>query len=99
VISRLIITPAAELDLAESRDWYESTRLGLSKDFQLAVDAIFNQIARHPEAFTPMERGVRRALLSRFPHAVLYRSQVDAIQVIAVLHTSRNPRIWQARAH
>ncbi len=95
----IIITPAAELDLAESRDWYESVRPGLSRDFELAFDAAACRIARHPELYGVAGYGLRRALLQRFPHAVFYRQETDIAQVIAVLHTSRHPRIWQSRAH
>jgi toxin ParE1/3/4 len=96
---QIIISPAAELDLAESRDWYESVRPGLSRDFELAFDAAICRIARHPEAYSVASPGLRRALLQRFPHAVFYRHGADAVQVVAVLHTSRHPRIWQSRAH
>jgi toxin ParE1/3/4 len=97
--TRIIITPAAELDLAESRDWYESIRSGLSRDFELAFDAAVSRIARHLLAYALADRGCRRALLQRFPHAVFYRQVPEAIQVVAVLHTSRSPLIWQSRSH
>jgi plasmid stabilization system protein ParE len=95
----VIITPAAELDLAEYRDRYESIRPGLSRDFELAFDATLCRIARHPQAYEEVGYGLRRALLQRFPHGVFYRQGPDAVQVVAVLHPSRNPRIWQSRAH
>jgi plasmid stabilization system protein ParE len=95
----VIITPAAELDLAESRDWYESIRPGLSRDFELAFDAALCRIARHPQAYEEVGYGLRRALLQRFPHAVFYRQGPDAVQIVAVFHPSRHPSIWQSRGH
>ena len=99
VKTRVIISPAAELDLADSRDWYETIRPGLSQDFDLAFDAALCRVARHPQAYALVEQGLRRALIPRFSHAVFYRQLTDAVQVVAVLHTSRNPRVWQSRAH
>lgn len=37
------------------------------------------------------------ALVRRFPHGVFYVERADRIIVAAVLHRSRNPRIWRAR--
>jgi plasmid stabilization system protein ParE len=95
----IVISPAAELDLAETRDWYDAIRAGLSRDFELAFDATLCTIARHPEAFGTVSGGLRRALLQRFPHAVFYRLTPAAAQIVAVLHTNRDPRIWQSRQH
>ena len=99
MIAAVIISPAAERDLAAAIAWYEAARAGLSADFRLAADAALERIARHPKAFPLIGRGMRRALLHRFPHAVFYRHQAEAVQVVAVLHTSRDPRTWEARGH
>jgi plasmid stabilization system protein ParE len=95
----VIISPAAELDLAQSRDWYESVRSGLSRDFELAFDAALCRIARNPQSYEKVGHGLRRALLHRFPHAIFYRERPNAVQVVAVLHPCRHPRIWQSRSH
>lgn len=38
-----------------------------------------------------------RALVHRFPYAIFYRQAAEAIQVIAVTHQARDPRIWRRR--
>ena len=40
---------------------------------------------------------VRRAMVERFPFSVFYRIATDQIEVIAVLHQSRDPREWHRR--
>jgi len=40
---------------------------------------------------------VRRALLRRFPYAVLFRIDQNAITVLACFHASRDPQQWQRR--
>jgi plasmid stabilization system protein ParE len=95
----VIITPAAQLDTVDAIAWYESKHPDLSYDFRLALDAALSMITRYPDSCPFVAPALRRVLLRRFPHAVYYRHQKDLIQVIAILHTSRSPRIWQARDH
>ncbi len=42
-------------------------------------------------------KDARCALLRRFPYAIYYRVKRDRIVVIAVFHSSRDPREWQSR--
>ena len=83
-------TSAACADLLAAHDWYEQRSPGLGKDFVRMVDASFAGLARQPELFPPVHRGLRRVLLRRFPYAVFYRIDSDAVRVIAVLHTAMN---------
>jgi len=93
------LRPAAQLDLADAITWYESKRPGLSYDFRLALDATLSFIARYPDSCAAAAPGLRRGLLRRFPHAVYYRTPGSVIDVIAILHLKRSPRVWQARNH
>lgn len=79
----VIITPAAKGDLIEAIAWYESNHPGLSFDLRLSLDATLDHIARYPDSCTKVAPTVRRALLRRFPHAVYYRQQEGAIEVLA----------------
>jgi plasmid stabilization system protein ParE len=94
----VIIAPAAEADLTETIAWYESNHPDLSFEFRLSLDAALEHIARYPEACALVAPQVRRALLRRFPHAVYYRQRQAAIEVIAIIHTHRNPRVWLYRS-
>lgn len=81
-------TSAACADLLAAHDWYEQRSPGLGKDFVRMVDVAFAGIARKPLLFPTIHRGLRRVLLRRFPYAVYYRVDADAVRVIAVLHTA-----------
>ena len=94
----LILRPAARADLLAARDWYEQQRPGLGETFAEAVDVIFRRIEEMPESFAATFRDVRRAKLRKFPYVVYYRVLAERIEVIAVLHGHRDPRIWQYRA-
>lgn len=93
----IVLSPGAEADVADAIAWYEASRPRLSWDFRMALDARFDQIARYPDANAKVAPSVRRALLRRFPHAVYYRQQPGIVQIVAILHTHRHPRVWQER--
>jgi toxin ParE1/3/4 len=87
----LIVRPRAEHDMAEAALWYESRRVGTGLYFIRCVDAAISLITRHAEA-GPMQFGpFRRVLVSRFPFAVFYSVEADAIVVHGVFHSSRSP--------
>jgi plasmid stabilization system protein ParE len=56
------------------------------------VDAAVGGIARNPELFPPVHRGLRRVLVRRFPYAVFYRVDRDAVRLVAVLHAKMDLR-------
>lgn len=95
----IIVTPAAEFDIGEAVEWYGAISSVIALEFRFALDTTFGMIADNPGSYAMVSRGMRRALLHRFPHAIFYRPEATAIHVIAVLHTSRNPRVWHARNH
>jgi toxin ParE1/3/4 len=98
MIDRLLIRPEAEQDMVDGRDWYESQRQGLGADFLMAIDEMLGAILATPQLVPAEYRSVRRVRLSHFPYVVYYRVLVDHLEVVAVLHGSRDPREWQARA-
>jgi plasmid stabilization system protein ParE len=81
-----------------ARDWYERQRAGLGDAFTDAVDDFLVRIGAMPELYGVVLRDVRRGKLRRFPYLVYYRVLSDRIEVIAVLHSGRHPRVWQSRA-
>lgn len=94
----IVLRPEAQTDLLEARDWYEQQGPGLGDGFAEAVDEMFARIEEMPELYAVMLRDVRRGKLRRFPYVVYYRVLTDRIEVIAVLHGSRDPKVWQDRA-
>jgi toxin ParE1/3/4 len=93
----LLIKPKAEEDLAEAYDWYEEQRIGLGDELLLCVESAIESARRNPELFPAVRRDVRRALTRRFPYGVFYVVESDRIVVLAIYHSSRDPRGWQRR--
>jgi plasmid stabilization system protein ParE len=92
------LRPEAQADVQAARDWYEQQRAGLGSDFTDAVDEVLTRIAAFPGLYAVVWRDVRRAKIRRFPYVVYYRVLADRSEVLAVLHSSRDPRVWQGRA-
>ena len=79
--------------------WYEEKRSGLGEEFVSEVDATLDAVAERPEIFqqVPGAPGVRRALLHRFPYAIVFVFDSDRVTVLAVAHGKRRPLYWKAR--
>ena len=50
-----------------------------------------------PELYVVALENIRRGKLRRFPYLVYYRVLADRVEVVAVLHGSRDPREWKER--
>jgi len=97
MLAKLRILAAAESDIDEAFTWYEQRQTGLGFEFMRAVDARIRAIQRNPGMCGFVERPYRRALLRRFPFAILYASTDDIVTIYAVFHTSQDPAKWRAR--
>jgi plasmid stabilization system protein ParE len=91
----VIFTQAARRELIEAQDWYEGEAIGLGRRFRQAIDALIERMSDDPRQFPAVFRNVRRALLRRFPYALFFVVEDDALVVIACFHASRDPSHWQ----
>jgi hypothetical protein len=52
----------------------------------------------NPRQFSVVHKSIRRALLRRFPYALMFVIEADqSLTVIACFHSSRDPAHWQSR--
>lgn len=97
-MSPVIFTSAAREELIEAQDWYENEIPGLGRRFRAAVDAAVGRMSANPRQFPVVRKNIRRALLRRFPYALMFVIEPDeALTVIACFHGSRDPAQWQRR--
>jgi toxin ParE1/3/4 len=81
-------------ELAEAVLWYEARKQGLGGDFLDEVEATLPLIGSRPRSF-PRLQGVdatleiRRALLDRFPYALVFLVQEQEVRILAVAHAKR----------
>ena len=80
-------------------DYYAAVGPQLAEAFVDEVEAGIARILAHPEAWSPLEGGVRRCLLKRFPFGVYYCVEDEMVVVHAIMHMSRRPDYWRNRTN
>jgi plasmid stabilization system protein ParE len=93
----VVVTLEAQQDLLDARDWYDRQRNGLGEEFSAEVASLFDRLSATPKLFAYVWRDVRACRPSRFPYIVHYRAHDDRVEVLAVLHASRDRSAWRSR--
>ena len=91
---RFILRPRAERDIQSVFDWYESQQPALGDEFKVSLRERLETIREFPESAPILYRDIRRAVVSRFPYLIFYVVRTTRIAVLAVLHQSRDPKVW-----
>jgi toxin ParE1/3/4 len=76
---------------------YETVRHGLGSRFSNRLKARLQLIAAQPKLFAILYRDVRATKVPKFPYIIYYRANTDRIEVVAVLHASRDASAWKSR--
>jgi plasmid stabilization system protein ParE len=93
----VILRPAADADIQATHDELEQAQAGLGDRFVARVREVLERIEAMPELYGPVWQDVRAARLRKFRHVVYYLAFADWVEVLAVLHGSRDPSAWQSR--
>lgn len=89
--------PEAEVEFNKAIEYYEDIELGLGYDFALEVYSTIQRSVEFPNAWSVIEREIRRSLVRRFPYGVLYSEENDGIFILAVMNLHRDPDYWKRR--
>jgi plasmid stabilization system protein ParE len=92
----VVFRPQAEDEALEVRQWYESRRLGLGREFGQELNGVVERIAAGPLHFPRVHGETRRAVMPRFPYAVYFRA-TDAAVVVLAVHGRQHPSRWRRR--
>ena len=87
----------ANRDIQNIVSYYDDINSTLSDVFLKEMEDTKSFILQNPDACPKRIRNIRVSYLKRFRYGVFFKIYEDEIIVIAVLHTSRNPEIWQKR--
>ena len=87
-------TDRAVRDLAEARDWYDRRGADLGDRFIDDVLVAIRAARESPVRYPVVENGVRAVRCKRFPYRVYFETHADRIDILAVYHTAREPRLW-----
>ncbi|MBX2916949.1 MAG: type II toxin-antitoxin system RelE/ParE family toxin [Cyclobacteriaceae bacterium] len=91
---KYLLSREAEDDLLDAYDWYEQQRVGLGEEFLESMESARETILKNPETYRiRYKKRIRAFLVNRFPYLILYILENETVNVVAIFHTSRNPRI------
>jgi plasmid stabilization system protein ParE len=95
----VVFTPAANDDFLEGLDWYDEQQAGLGKRFDAAIVEAIELIGGNPRLYAVRRKSIRAAVVSTLPYLIFYKfeSQRQCVVVLAILHQSRNPKVWMKR--
>ncbi|HBX51167.1 MAG: hypothetical protein A2275_09430 [Bacteroidetes bacterium RIFOXYA12_FULL_35_11] len=91
-----IILQEAKEDMRSAALWYNKKKKGLGKDFSKRIRERVHSIQPNPFVCQVRYTEVHTAVVEQFPYMVHYTidDTQKNIYVIAVLHTSQSPQIW-----
>ena len=90
------IEPEALNDLQEITDWYNEQQAGLGGRFQKTTIKHINSLNKDPQIYAIRYMKIRCISIIKFPYMVHFyiNDENNAVEVLAVISTDRNPRIW-----
>ena len=85
---KILITPEAELEIKNAKNWYEEQQTGLGLGFVSTIKEHINLLKNPSVEHKVVSKNVRRILTKRFPFIIYYiRDEAKLqIKIIAVLH-------------
>ncbi len=93
----VILHCEADVELTAATKRYACSSPELARDFLRAFRSAKDAVAAKPDRFSYVEKPVRRVRVSGFPYQIVYEEQDDCVQVLAVMHDSREPGYWKSR--
>ncbi len=94
---KIELSDEAENDFDNSYEYYADESEKVADNFYKQVNSGLETIAKNPQGFQRAFKNVRRYVMKKFPFVIYYRIENMIVQVIAIFHTSRNPKIWKER--
>ncbi len=94
-----LILPLAKQDIREAAIWYNKRQNGLGKRFIDELRKKVRFIRQNPTASVARYNDVRTTVLNIFPYMIHYLvdESTNSVVIIAVIHTSLNPELWETR--
>lgn len=96
-MKKLIFSRTSDHDLKKATEYYNDKQTGLG-------DRLFNQVQNkifkivdNPLAYSIRYKNIRCVKIDRFPFMIHFIDEPDAIVIIGIIHTSRNPKHWKQR--
>lgn len=93
------IGSAAILDIQEATNWYNGRVPKLGSRFQRLVKQQIGNLKNNANGYSIRYQNVHCMFVRKFPYLVHFTIDETnrIVEVFAVIHTSRNPDIWEER--
>ncbi len=88
------LRPQALEDIVATARYYNGEQPGLGDRFVDAIEQALQRLKRFPEAAPIVHGNVRRIQALPFRFGVFYVVAPERIDVLRVLHLSRDPAVW-----
>jgi plasmid stabilization system protein ParE len=89
---------AAEAELLDEIGYLELRAKGLGQRFFAEIRRAENIIAQFPESGEEIRPGIRKTMVRKFRHSLIYAIEKDGLLILAVAHQSRRAGYWIGRA-
>ena len=91
------LSDEAEVDFEKSYTYYYKDSPKVADTFFTEINLAFERIGQAPNISPIVRESIRRYVVKKFPFVIYYRIISEMIQVIAIFHSSRSPKIWNER--
>ncbi len=96
---KLEFHPEAETEFLEAVSRYEAEVPGLGERLDSEVQKAGTLLLEYPEIGSPLDDGLRKLVLDRFPYYLIYFLYSEAVHIVAVAHEKREPGYWLERIY
>ena len=86
-------------DIQEATNWYNEEVQGLGSRFQKQVKSQINSLKTSHHNYACRYADVHCMLIKKFPFMIHFTvdHKQKLVEIFAIIHTSRNPKIWDVR--
>jgi plasmid stabilization system protein ParE len=93
-------SPAAKEDIRKAAKWYKKAKPGLGIEFTTRIRQRVADLLENPRVCQIRYKEVHTAVVRQFPFMIHYtvNQQTKTIEIIAVLSTHRDPKLWDERS-
>ncbi|MDZ7739293.1 MAG: type II toxin-antitoxin system RelE/ParE family toxin [Bacteroidales bacterium] len=90
------IDPEALIDIQEATNWYSEQQPELGERFQSTTVKQIDSLGRDPHIYAVRYKEIRCMIVEKFPFMVHFyiNEPESSVEVLAVINTGRNPRVW-----
>ena len=93
----VVLRPLAYADVQQIQTELEIRTTGLGDTFLDRLQEFLTRIESMPQMYPEVWRSIRAGRLHTFQYVVYYVIESDRVEILAVLHGSRDVTAWQSR--